>query len=72
MAELLNEAAALEARAAKLKGKAQAPLDEDGANERARQEAMVQAKLAEIGAAEKEAAALLAKIETLKAGLPKA
>lgn len=72
VAELLNEAAALEARAAKLKGKAQALLDEDEANEKARQEAMVQAKLAEIGVAEKEAAALLAKIETLKAGLPKA
>lgn len=70
-AELFQEAALLESKAAKAKAQAQALIDEEEANEKTRKEAAVQAKLSELSTAEKEATALAAKIEALKAGLPK-
>lgn len=69
-ADLLEEAAALEERAAKLKTKAQAMLDEEQEKEKARAEAKLKEKLAAISAAEKEAAELLAKAAAMKAELP--
>lgn len=67
---LLEEAAALEERAAKLKLKAQVLLDEEIEKEKARAEAKLKEKLEAIAAAEKEAAELLAKAAAMKAELP--
>lgn len=67
---LLEEAAALEERAAKLKLKAQVLLDEEEEKEKARAEAKLKEKLEAIAAAEKEAAELLAKAAAMKAELP--